>query len=274
MNRHSLPMAALAAEIETIAREAGDLALSHFERLASVPVQSKGHLDLVTEADQAVEALVTRRLAERFPEDGVFGEEGAANDGRSGRIWVVDPIDGTFNFVRGGDQWAVSIGLYEAGRPRLGVINAPVRRQVLIGGDGLPTTLNGTAMPQRAGLDRNRAACGVGFHPMIPVAHRLETLRFVLEEARMVFRCCGSATLSLIEVAKGEVDGYLGFGESTWDVMAALPILAGLGIVSTVDWNAIGLDAKLRFACGTPEFLALVAPLMPFGASLEMTLQG
>jgi myo-inositol-1(or 4)-monophosphatase len=270
MNRHSMPHAALAAEIEAIAREAGDLALSHFERLASVPVESKGHLDLVTEADKAVEALVTERLASRFPDDGVFGEEGAANAGTSGRTWVIDPIDGTFNFVRGGDQWAVSIGLYENGRPQLGVINAPVRRQVLVGGEGLETTLNGVAMAKRSGLDRNRAACGVGFHPVIPVPHRIETLRFVIEEARMVFRCCGSATLSLIEVARGEVDGYLGFGESTWDVMAAFPILAGLGVESTVDWDAIGLDAKLRFACGTPEFLALVAPLLPFGATIEM----
>lgn len=256
------------SKIETLAREAGALALSHFEALATVPVVSKGHLDLVTAADQEVEKFITERLARAFPDDGIFGEEGAAHQGTSGRIWVIDPIDGTFNFVRGGDQWAVSIGLYQNGRPCFGVIHAPVRDQTLVGGGGVPARLNGALMAARAGLDGNRAACGVGFHPVIPVERRLETLRFVLEDARMSFRCCGSATISLIEVALGQVDGYLGMGESTWDLMAAIPILEQIGIVSTVDWSATDLSAKLRFACGTPEFLAAVEPIVPFGATL------
>lgn len=261
-----------AALIETLAREAGALALSHFETLATVSVESKGHLDLVTAADQDVEQFITRRLARDFPDDGIFGEEGAAHQGRSGRIWVIDPIDGTFNFVRGGDQWAVSIGLYQAGRPTFGVIHAPVRDQTLVGGDGLPATLNGAPMAQRAGLDANRAACGVGFHPVIPVERRLQTLRFVLEDARMSFRCCGSATISLIEVAVGQVDGYLGMGESTWDLMAAVPILEQIGITSTVDWSRTDLTDKLRFACGTPEFLQAVEPMVPFGATPDTLL--
>lgn len=263
------PVTDLAPIVEAIARDAGDLALSYFERLSTVPVESKGHLDLVTEADKDVEIYLTQRLAEAFHDDGIFGEEGAAHDGSSGRIWVVDPIDGTFNFVRGGDQWAISIGLYENGRPSFGVIHAPVRRQTLVGGDDLATTLNGVPMAQRSGLDPHRAACGVGFHPVIPVQQRLDTLRYVLEDARMSFRCCGSATLSLIEVAIGQVDGYLGTGDSTWDLMAALPILEQLGIQSTIDWSATSLTSKLRFACGTPEFLRAVAPIVPYGASLK-----
>jgi myo-inositol-1(or 4)-monophosphatase len=258
-----------AAIIEMLARDAGALALSHFETLATVSVESKGHLDLVTAADQEVEKFVTERLARNFPDDGIFGEEGAAHQGSSGRIWVIDPIDGTFNFVRGGDQWAVSIGLYQGGRPVFGVIHAPVRKQTLIGGDGLPATLNGAMIAARAGLDANRAACGVGFHPVIPVERRLQTLQFVLDDARMSFRCCGSATISLIEVALGQVDGYLGMGESTWDLMAAIPILEQIGILSTVDWAATDLEDKLRFACGTPEFLKLVDPMVPFGATLQ-----
>lgn len=254
--------------VESLAREAGAIALSHFETLSTVPVESKGHLDLVTAADQEVESFLNERLAKAFPDDGVFGEEGAARQGTSGRIWVVDPIDGTFNFVRGGDQWAVSIGLYEHSRPTFGVIHAPVRSQTLVGGAGLASTLNGVAMKLRNGLDKNRAACGVGFHPTIAVEQRLETLRYVLQDARMSFRCCGSATLSLIEVALGQVDGYIGIGESTWDLMAALPILEQLGIHSTVDWSTLDLTSKIRFACGTPEFLEAVATIVPNGATL------
>lgn len=254
--------------VETIARQAGELAMSHFSKLASVPVESKGHLDLVTAADKEVEAFVIAELGKAFPEDGVFGEEGGAISSKSGRTWVIDPIDGTFNFVRGGDQWAVSIGLYENKAPRFGIIHAPARRQMVVGGEGIPATLNGNPIPLRNGMDRSKASTGVGFHPVIPANDRLEMLRFVIEDARMVFRCCGSATISLLEIASGEVDGYIGMGESTWDLMAALPILEQLGIRSTVDWSGITLDAKLKFACGTPEFLELVAPAVPFGSVL------
>ena len=257
------------AIVESIARRAGELAMTHFSALASVPVESKGHLDLVTAADKEVEAFIIEQLREAFPDDGVFGEEGGSVSSRSGRIWVIDPIDGTFNFVRGGDQWAVSIGLYENGAPRFGVIYAPARGQMVVGGEGVPATLNGKPLAQRRGMDRTKASTGVGFHPVIPVEERLEMLRFVLEDARMVFRCCGSATMSLLEIASGEVDGYIGIGESTWDLMAALPILAQLGVGSTVDWSDITLQAKLKFACGTPEFLALVAPAVPFGSFIS-----
>lgn len=258
-----------ARTIEAIARTAGDLALSHFRKLSTVPVEAKGHLDLVTAADQDVEAFVTRALIKAFPEDGVFGEEGASRQGKSGRTWVIDPIDGTFNFVRGGDQWAVSIGLYENARPVFGVINVPVRTQILVGGNGMSSTLNGVEMAQRRGMKATQAACGVGFHPTIPVNLRLDTLRFILEDAKMSFRCCGSATLSLIEIAQGQVDGYLGTGESTWDLMAAVPILEQIGIGCTVDWAQTGLNDKLRFACGTPEFLDAISTIIPFGTSLR-----
>lgn len=255
--------------VESIARQAGELALSHFGKLANASVEAKGHLDLVTVADKAVEAFVISELRKAFPDDGVFGEEGGAVASRSGRTWVIDPIDGTFNFVRGGDQWAVSIGLYENRAPRFGIINAPARNQFVVGGEGVPPTLNGVPLPQRLGLDRDRASTGVGFHPVIQTDDRLEMMRFIFEDARMVFRCCGAATIALLEIASGEVDGYIGMGESTWDLMAALPILAQLGVQSTVDWNDITLNAKLKFACGTPEFLDLVAPAVPFGSVLS-----
>lgn len=266
---NDIPLQDRAAIVETIARAAGKIALGHFERLASVPVEAKGHLDLVTAADQEVERFVTDRLAEAFPDDGVFGEEGAAQAGSSGHTWVIDPIDGTFNFVRGGDQWAVSIGLYQDRRPALGVLHVPVRNQMLTGGDGLPATLNGAALAPRSGLDPARAACGLGFHPAIPVEKRIETLRFVMEDAGMTFRLCGSAVLSLIELARGQVDGYIGLGESSWDLMAALPILHQLGIRDTIDWDRATLDSKFRFACGTPEFLDVVSGFITRGETLQ-----
>lgn len=263
-------LTALVPVISELAHKASKIALAHFYKIAGLTVESKGHLDLVTAADTEVEAFLTKALRDTYPEDGVFGEEGAAHHGTSGRLWVIDPIDGTFNFVRGNDLWAISIGLYAGGRPVFGVIYAPVRDEIYIGGQGIPATLNGTILPQRRGLNRDRAACGVGFHPIIPVQDRLDTLRFVMEEAGMTFRCGGAATMALAEVARGDIDGYIGTGESSWDLMAALPILEQIGITSTIDWDGVDLQAKQRFACGTPEFLHIVAPLVPFGTVLTL----
>ena len=248
--------------VEDIARQAGDIALTHFHSLATVPVDSKGHLDLVTEADREVERFVIESLGRAFPDDGVFGEEGGNVRGVSGRVWVIDPIDGTFNFVRGGQNWAISIGLYEDRRPAFGVIHAPVRGLTLTGGQAIETRLNGKPMPPLPDLDLSRAAVGIGLHPSVATDDRLEVIRFISDDLRISFRCCGSATLSLIEVAMGETDGYISLGDSTWDVMAALPILSSLGAKDTIDWDHTELADKLRFACGSEEFVERVRPLL------------
>lgn len=247
--------------IEAIAREAGDIALGHFQSLARLPVERKGHLDLVTAADREVEAFLIERLRESFPLDGVYGEEGANIPGSSGRTWVIDPIDGTFNFVRGGPNWAVSIGLYEHRRPVFGVINAPVRN-LLLAGSASGARLNGKSMSPVPELDLSRASTGIGFHPSIATEDRLEVVRFISDELRINFRCCGSSALSLTAVATGETDGYVALGDSTWDVMAALPILRSLGVAHTIDWDNTALSDKLRFACGTDAFIESVRPLL------------
>jgi myo-inositol-1(or 4)-monophosphatase len=201
-------------------------------------------------------------LRKAFPDDGVFGEEGNDIAGTSGRVWVIDPIDGTFNFVRGGQNWAVSIGLYQKHRPVFGVIHAPVRDLMLTGGEALESRLNGKPIPPLPPFDLSQASTGIGLHPSVATKDRLEVLRYISDELRISFRCCGSTTLSLVELAMGETDGYVALGDSTWDVMAGLPILGSLGVSHTIDWDRTGLEAKLRFACGSEAFLAKVRPLL------------
>ncbi|RWI50543.1 MAG: inositol monophosphatase [Mesorhizobium sp.] len=248
--------------VEEIARKAGEIALDHFRSLASLSVERKGHLDLVTKADREVEAFLIERLRAAFSHDGIYGEEGGNILGVSGRVWVIDPIDGTFNFVRGGPNWAVSIGLYEHRRPVFGVIYAPVRHLLLTGGKSADTRLNGKPMRSVPPLDLSRASTGVGLHPSVATQDRLEVMRFISDELRINFRCCGSSALSLIEVATGETDGYVALGDATWDVMAGLPILGNLGVSHTIDWDHTDLDAKLRFACGSEAFLEKMRPLL------------
>lgn len=249
--------------VEQLARDAGKVALGHFNRLATLGVESKGPLDLVTAADREVERFLTDRLAALFPDDGIFGEEGAARPGRSGRTWVLDPIDGTFNFVRGTDCWVVSIGLYAGGAPAFGVLHAPVRGWTLSGGVGAPARCDGVAIAAPRPFAPDRAVTGLGFHTTIPVATRLAVLETVMVEAGMTFRHNGSAAMSLAEIMLGESDGYVGLGEASWDVMGALPALTALGFETTLDWKRLTLSDKLDFACGTPAFLAAIAAVLP-----------
>lgn len=252
----------MVAIVEQIARDAGRVALAHFQSLSDIPVEQKGHLDLVTKADRDVEEFLIASLRGAFPSDGVFGEEGGEIRGVSGRVWVIDPIDGTFNFVRGGQDWAVSIGLYQDNRPTFGVIFAPVRDLLLVGGEETETQLNGRRLPALPELNLSQASTGVGLHPSIASKDRLEVIRFIYEDLDISFRNYGSAALSLAAVATGESDGYLSLGDATWDVMAALPILANLGVSHTIDWDRTELQEKLSFACGSEAFLARVRPLL------------
>ena len=262
LNSSTSPESEMVQLVEGIARCAGKIALSHFRSLASVAIEKKGHLDLVTKADRQVEEFLIARIRKAFPNDGIFGEEGGDIVGASGRTWVIDPIDGTFNFVRGSQNWAISIGLYVNRRPVFGVIYAPVRNLMLTGGGTIKARLNGESMPPLPAFELSRASTGIGLHPSIATKDRLEVLRYITDDMQINFRCCGSTTLSMIEVAMGETDGYVALGDSTWDVMAGLPILTSLGGSDTIDWDNIELNSKLRFACGSREFLAKAHPLL------------
>jgi myo-inositol-1(or 4)-monophosphatase len=261
-------------EIERLARDAGEVALDFFGRRGRLGVEAKGPLDLVTAADREVERFLGDGLARLFPDDAIFGEEGAARPGRSGRTWVLDPIDGTFNFVRGTDCWVVSIGLHVDGKPAFGVLRAPVRGWTLSGGVDLPAMKDGVRLAAPPALAPDRAVAGVGFHTTIPIPTRLAVLETLMRDAGMTFRHNGSAAMSLAEVALGESDGYLGLGEASWDVMGALPILAALGLGTTLDWPRLGLGDKLDFACGAPAFLQAVAPVLPHIAGASGTSAG
>jgi myo-inositol-1(or 4)-monophosphatase len=244
--------------IQAIAQAAGEIALAHFRRVSTLAVESKGPLDLVTAADRDVERFISGELAKLFPDDGVFGEEGSFSESRSGRTWVIDPIDGTFNFVRGSHDWGVSIGLVEQGRPVYGVVNAPARNELFAGGGQVPASLNGKPLPALRGFNRNSAAVGIGIHPEVRREEGLRLLGVVINDLQIAFRVTGSSVISLIDIAKGAVDGYIGLGIPCWDVLGMLPCLEKLGVATTIDWAKAGLSRKLDFVCGTSGLLGIV----------------
>ncbi|MCX5581762.1 inositol monophosphatase family protein [Kaistia terrae] len=246
-----------------LAEEAGEIGLAYFRNAGGAPgVEEKGHLDLVTLADREVEAFLFAGLQRLFPEDGICGEEGSSLNPDAPRQWVIDPIDGTFNFVRGMDPWAVSIGLYAQGSPAFGVIHAPARRETLSGGRDAEVLLNGKVVPPLPALDSRRGVIAVGFSTDTPVEKELAAIRFILEDMKMSYRHCGSTTAAFLMLAAGQVDACLGFGVRSWDVMAALPMIERLGGVSTIDWPSSDILQKFDYIAGSAEAVALARPIL------------
>jgi myo-inositol-1(or 4)-monophosphatase len=138
-------MSDLAADLElaaSLVRGAGQLAARM--RLDGLAATAKGSLsDIVTAADHAAEALVVARLRDERPHDGILGEEGAAYEGTSGRTWVIDPVDGTWNFFHGLDWWCSAIALTTDDDVLLGAVHHPATSTTYAGGPGAPATRNG-----------------------------------------------------------------------------------------------------------------------------------
>ena len=242
-------------ELIGLAEAAGRIGARYFRSGAlAAGVEEKGHLDLVTRADKEVEAFLQQELQKLYPADGICGEEGASLRADADRQWVIDPIDGTFNFVRGLPDWAVSIGLYAGG--------VPIRGETVSGGRDLEVLLNGVKLPPLPPLDRRRGVVAVGFSADTPVERELAALRFIRSELDMTYRHCGSTAAAFLMLAAGQVDASLGFGVCSWDVMGGLPVVERLGGVATIDWKAIGLRQKLDYLAGSTELVERARPIL------------
>jgi len=209
-----------------IAREAGDLARRLFESREAGTYQLKGHQDFLTEADGAVERLVTGRIAETFPDDTCVGEEGGGN--YSDRVWVIDPIDGTANFARGVAQFCISIAFVSAGRTAIGAICNPMAGELFAAQRGTGATLNGRALRVSAIADIRQAMIEVGWSARRPMQDHLALLQRVTATGAG-FRRGGSGALGLASVAAGRTDGYCELHMQPWDVLAGLLMIEEAG---------------------------------------------
>jgi len=223
-------MTALQRRLETateLAAEAGALALRMRPPLGQMVGTLKHPQDWLTEADGAVERFLSERLAAAFPDDGFQGEEGGVSRGGSLR-WVVDPIDGTANYVRGASRWCVSLGCIEDRTPLIGVIDAPALGERFAAHQGGGATLNGAPIHAAATADLARAAIEIGWSPRRPNADFLALCERVLATGATV-RLGGSGAMGLADVAAGRLDGYAEIHINLWDVAAGLAIMAEAG---------------------------------------------
>ena len=251
----------------TVAADAGRLIRdrrSAVERMAVAATKSTP-TDVVTDADTAAEALIRDRLLAARPDDGLLGEEGGSVAGSSSVLWVVDPIDGTVNYLYGLPEYAVSIAAQVDGATVVGVVHHPTSGQTWTAIRGRGAVLDGRSI-RESGCDRlDRALIATGFgYDARRRARQADVLRHVLPKVRDIRRA-GAASLDLCAVASGLVDGYYERGLAAWDLAAGCLIAEEAGaVVAGISGRAAGPD--LVIAAGPALFPALhdlLEPLEP-----------
>ncbi|HYZ29679.1 MAG TPA: inositol monophosphatase family protein [Thermoleophilaceae bacterium] len=237
----------------SLARDAGALLLERFGHAARDVGVKSSSTDMVSAADRDAEALIQAGLRAACPDDGLLAEEGARELAASGRRWIVDPLDGTTNFLYGFPQWCVSIALEGS----LGVIFDPVRDELFAAVRGSGATLNGEPIRMAAPPPLSTALIATGFgYDAERRGNQGQVLRRVVPHIRDIRRA-GAAALDLAWVAAGRLDGYYERGLQAWDWAAARIIVeeAG-GAVADLEPEPHGLAAAHRDLL--PELLDLL----------------
>lgn len=221
------------AFLKRLSAEAGAMAVDFWHRRADLTVELKGPADFVSHADRAVEEMIRDAIARAFPNDGFLGEEtSAAFAGQHERLWIVDPIDGTHNFLRGIPYWNVSIAYVERGQRMLGAICDPVAGAVYHAMRGHGARRNDANGESRLSTSTTREIAGaivcVGHHDRKPEPRYL-ALRSALMEVNASFRNFGCAALQIAHVAEGRYDAFVELDLSSWDAMAGLLLVEEAG---------------------------------------------
>jgi myo-inositol-1(or 4)-monophosphatase len=216
-----------------LAREAGTLLLAGLHDLRTGLTSKSSPTDVASDADRAAEALIVGALRRERPGDAILAEEGSAATGTTGLRWVVDPLDGTVNYVYRGVAFAVSIAVEDAGGAVAGAVYDPQRDELFAAVRGDGATVNGLPLRANPVTDLAQALVATGFsYVAAERARQAGVLAHVLPRVRDVRRL-GSAALDLCAVAAGRVDAYYEYGCSPWDVAAGGLVAAEAGAVVT-----------------------------------------
>ena len=211
----------------TLAMEAGELAMRMRPEPGAPGITFKGAQDWLTEADGAVEKFLSESLEDAFPEDGFQGEEGGS--ARTGLLrWVVDPIDGTANYARGGSRFCVSLALLRDRTPLLGILVAPATEEVFAARNGQGATLNNESIRVAGTGSLDRAIVELGWNPRRSDADFAAALAR-LRRCGVAPRIGGSGAMGMADVAAGRIDAYGELDINLWDCAAAIVICVEAG---------------------------------------------
>jgi len=217
---------------------AGDLLRQEFHKVASIPVTQKARHDYVTEIDKSSEVQIVREIKRYHPDHAFLGEEGGAQ-GKSDYVWIIDPLDGTSNYLHGLPHFAISIALQVKGRTEHAVVYDPMRDEMFSASRGGGAHLNNTRIRVSARLSLDSAIVATAFpfrqRGMMSVYTGIFSDVFKKIED---IRRNGAAALDLAWVAAGRMDAYFEIGLKPWDVAAgALLVREAGGVVTDFDGN-------------------------------------
>jgi len=211
------------------ARLAGNVLLRNINKLEALNVVQKGRMDYASEVDADAEKVIVKELKRAYPEYGIFGEEGGIQ-GVNRMMWVIDPLDGTSNYLRGFPHYCVSIALVENGEPIDAVIFDPLRNELFTASKGNGAVLNDRRLRVSDRKDLEGTMIHTGFAPRerSRANSQLKTVDTLLVQAEDVRRT-GSAALDLAYVACGRADAYFEAGVKAWDIAAGVLLVREAG---------------------------------------------
>ena len=243
--------------MEQVARaavlEAGELIRKHVGNRSSISVTLKGPSDFVTQIDRACEELIIGAIRSRFPDHHIMAEE-STNDGfQEGITWIIDPLDGTTNFIHGFPFVAISVAVCENGVPLVGLVLDPLREELFSAARGAGAFMNGEPIRVRESATPGDALIATGFpyRTRKIIEPYLASLRHIFEVVSGIRRA-GAAALDLAYVAAGRVDGFWEPGLAPWDVAAGALLVQEAGGVVSDFWGNGHHIANGHIVAGTP----------------------
>lgn len=226
------------------ARRAGDVMLRGLEQRHHLHVEMKGHNDFVTEIDRQAESVIIDTLLTAYPHHSILGEESGKRTGKEPFQWIIDPLDGTTNYLHGHPQFAVSIAVKHHNRLEQAVVYNPLTEELFTASRGQGALLNNKRIRVSNVHQLQMSLLGTGFP--FRETNWLNTYIEIFRDLMLKtsgMRRCGSAALDLAYVASGRLDGFWEFGLKPWDIAAGtLLVLEAGGLVSDMQGNSDFLE--------------------------------
>ncbi len=245
------------------AHRGGDTIIRSLPKLDKIKVEKKGRNDYVSEVDRNSERAVIDTIHKHYPDHAILAEE-SGQQGDSDYVWIIDPLDGTTNFLHGYPVFCVSVGLMHKNRLEHGAVYDPLRQELFTASRGRGAQLDGRRIRVSRHNSLERALVGTGFpfrDSNIPLSPYLNMLQTVLKKTSGVRRM-GAAALDLCYVAAGRLDAFWETGLSKWDLAAgALIIREAGGIISGMDGSEDFLETG-HVLTGSPKIYSALAKLL------------
>ncbi len=216
------------------AHRAGEYAVAERQKLTGTDVESKSRNDFVTRVDRTAETLIVETIQSRFPEHAILGEEGSKRSGQSDFEWIIDPLDGTTNYIRKIPGFSVSIAIRDARGTLAGVVHDPLREEMFSAMRGKGAWLNDSPIQVRPDSQIATAILGTAFQHKSK--HNTPAQLYAFNDIFMNvsdIRRLGSAAIDLCYTACGRFDGYWEMGLSIWDIAAGALIVEEAGGIVT-----------------------------------------